>query len=152
MSTVAASAASSDPAVAADDDRELRRLEDARFGALVKGDWDAFAELCDPQLRYTHTTALTDSLHSYVARGRSGHYDYRWIESPIDRIVIYDDIALLFGQMRSEMVAGGKPRELDNLTLSIWRKTDGQWRLLAYQPTARIRTPSPLQKGHPVHE
>jgi ketosteroid isomerase-like protein len=40
----------------------IRQLEDRRYAAIVRGDYDAFRELCHPDLAYTHSTGISDSL------------------------------------------------------------------------------------------
>jgi hypothetical protein len=113
----------------------LRSLEDSRFEAIVEGNWDRFASYCDPGLTYTHSTAVTDSLDSYLSKLVSGHYDYHWLRHPISKIEIHDDIALIFGTLQGELTAGGARKNLNSRYLAIWIRRGDTWRLLANQPT-----------------
>lgn len=125
----------------------ITTLETERYRAMVVGDYAGFARLCHPGLRYVHSTAEIDTLDSYLAKCLSGHYDYRRIDHPIDEIAFVGDIALVFGQMRSDLVAGGVAKTLDNLCLAVWRWDEGRWRFFAYQPTAKPSSASPRPDG-----
>lgn len=113
----------------------IHALEEARYQAVVDKDWDTFAALCHPELSYSHSSGITDTLAEYLAKGRSGFYVYHRIEHPIDSIRIVDDIALVHGEMNAEITAGGRDKTLRNKCLAIWKYAEGHWRLLAYQPT-----------------
>ncbi|MGV0739698.1 nuclear transport factor 2 family protein [Mycobacterium syngnathidarum] len=113
----------------------IRDLEEARYAAVVAGDFDRFAALAHPQLAYTHSNGVTDTLESYLAKCRSGFYVYKRIDHPVDFVTIVDDIALVVGEMNAEIVAGGAEKVLANRALAVWKNTTEGWRLLAYQPT-----------------
>ncbi|MBM9467835.1 nuclear transport factor 2 family protein [Nakamurella leprariae] len=122
---------------AAQDEAVIRELEDRRYDAMVAGDFVTFRELCHPDLRYTHSTAITDTVESYLEKCTTGFYDYHWIEHPIAAITVVGDTALVFGDMRADLTAGGVRKQLDNVSLAVWARLDGDWKLLAYQPTVR---------------
>ena len=115
----------------------LRELEDARFDALVAGDFDAFASHCHPDLLYTHSNAVVDTLDSYLAKCKDGFYDYHHIDHPIDKITVLGDAALVFGEMKADLTTGGTRKQLDNESLAVWVRDRDTWKLLAYQPTVR---------------
>ena len=87
------------------DEHAVRELEDARFNAIVTGEFDAFAELSHPDLRYTHSNAVVDTLDSYLARCRDGFYVYHSVAHPIDKITVIGDVALVFGEMKADLTA-----------------------------------------------
>ncbi|KAF5270134.1 hypothetical protein FQR65_LT17898 [Abscondita terminalis] len=60
----------------------------------------------------------------------SGFYDYKWIEHPISKIQIIGDIALVFGEMHCEVLAGNIQKILKNKSLAIWRKENNEWLIL----------------------
>jgi uncharacterized protein (TIGR02246 family) len=117
------------------DAERVRALEDRRYAAVVSGDFDAFAALAHPELAYTHSNGELDDLDSYLAKCRSGHYVYHRIDHPVDRIVVTGDTAVVIGEMHAELTAGGVEKTLANRSLAVWVRVDGDWRLLAYQPT-----------------
>jgi hypothetical protein len=115
----------------------IRELEDRRYTAVVAGDFATFEALCHPELRYTHSNGVIDSVESYLQKCADGYYVYHWIEHPISAITILGDTALVFGEMRADLTAGGVRKQLDNVSLAVWTKLDGAWKLLAYQPTVK---------------
>jgi ketosteroid isomerase-like protein len=118
----------------------IRQLEDRRYAAIVRGDYDAFRELCHPDLAYTHSTGISDSLDSYLAKCTQGFYDHHRIDHPIRDISIFGDVALVLGEMRAVLTAGGVRKQLDNVSLAVWVRDEGGWRLRAYSPTVKRRS------------
>ncbi|HEY1485673.1 MAG TPA: nuclear transport factor 2 family protein [Micromonosporaceae bacterium] len=119
------------------DETAVRRLEDERYDALRRGDLDAFAACCHPRLLYTHSSGGTDTLKSYLDKLRAGYYVYHSIEHPIERVVIEGDVALVQGEMNADITAGGVDKPLRNACLAVWVRSEGTWKLIAYQPTPK---------------
>ncbi|MFI9408564.1 nuclear transport factor 2 family protein [Nocardia gamkensis] len=113
----------------------IRTLEDARYAAVLAGDVEAFADSAHPDLVYTHSNAVVDTLDSYLDKLRSGFYVYHRIEHPVDRIVVVGDTAVVSGQMNAEITAGGVRKQLRNRAQAVWVRHDDRWLLLAYGPT-----------------
>lgn len=113
----------------------IRRREDERYAAVLDGDIDAFAALAHPDLIYTHSNGAVDNLASYREKIETGFYVYHRIDHPIDRIVVPGDTALVVGEMHADITAGGVRKTLANRALAVWVRSDGDWRLIAYQPT-----------------
>ena len=113
----------------------LRDLEDRRYQAMLDGDFDTFAALAHPDLRYTHSNGVVDSLQSYLGKCRDGYYCYLHLEHPIDCIQIIGDIALIHGSMSGELISNGVQKSLHNRALAVWVRGDHDWTLIAYQPT-----------------
>ncbi|MEV6749353.1 nuclear transport factor 2 family protein [Streptomyces sp. WC2508] len=113
----------------------IRVLEDARYAAVIAGDVDAFTDLAHPELAYTHSNALVDTLDSYREKLRSGFYVYHRIDHPVDRIVVAGDAAVVIGEMYADITAGGVRKTLANRCLAVWVRENGTWLLLGYQPT-----------------
>ncbi|WP_084356423.1 nuclear transport factor 2 family protein [Mycolicibacterium wolinskyi] len=113
----------------------IRNLERERYSAVVAGDFDRFAALAHPQLAYTHSNGVTDTLESYLDKCRNGFYVYEHVDHPIDFITIVDDVALVVGEMNANLVADGTEKVLANRALAVWKNGSQGWRLLAYQPT-----------------
>jgi hypothetical protein len=117
---------------------QIHQLEDQRFGAVVAGDWDAFENLCDPELVYTHGNGVVDTREDYLKKCREGFYVYHRLEHPIDRvIVIGPDAAIAVGQMYADVTSNGTDRQLSSNIIGIWARRPEGWRLVAHQSTAR---------------
>jgi ketosteroid isomerase-like protein len=115
----------------------ITALERQRFDAMVAGDFDAFAAVAHPELIYTHSNAVTDSLESYLRKCRDGFYVYHHIDHPVTRIVVNGDVALVLGEMNADLTAGGVRKQLNNSSLAVWVRDGESWLLIGYQPTPK---------------
>jgi len=118
-----------------DAESRIRALEDKRYNAVVTGDFDTFSTLLHPDLRYTHSSGNVDTCQSYLDKFHNGFYVYHHADHPIDAIKVIGSIALVFGEMHANITAGGVRKILHNKVLAVWEQHDGDWKLLAYQPT-----------------
>lgn len=115
----------------------ITALERRRFDAMVNRDFDAFAAMAHPELMYTHSNAVTDTLESYLRKCRDGFYVYHSIDHPITEIVVHGDVALVLGEMNADLTAGGIRKQLNNASLAVWVRDGDSWLLIAYQPTPK---------------
>jgi ketosteroid isomerase-like protein len=118
---------------------DVRALERARLSAMLKGDGQSIAQYLDQDLIYVHSTGLVDSRDSYLSSLKDGKYVYEKIEVIEERHVQGTDFILLL-QILSVVirVAGAgaaSPRQV--ATSSLWRRTQGQWKLASMQATPR---------------
>ncbi|QXJ26783.1 nuclear transport factor 2 family protein [Actinomadura graeca] len=102
---------------------------------MIAGDVDRFAALAHPDLAYTHSNAVVDTLDSYREKVRSGYYVYHRIDHPVDRILVHGTTAVVVGEMHADITAGGTRKTLANRAIAVWVFEDDRWLLLAYQPT-----------------
>ena len=114
---------------------QIRALEDRRYQAITDGDVAALDELFAADFVYTHSDTKTDSKQSYLDKLASRHFDYGVIDHPETSIVVHGDCAIVVGDMRGEVVIGGQTRVLNSRSLAVWVRENGNWVLLAYQPT-----------------
>ena len=114
---------------------QIRALEDSRYEAVTAGDVAVLDELFAADLVYTHSDASADSKQSYLEKLATGHFKYGPISHPEHSIVVHGDCALVFADMRGEVQIGGSVRVLNSRSLAVWVREDGNWVLLAFQPT-----------------
>ena len=114
----------------------IRELEDQRYAAMVASDLDALDRLLSDRLVYAHSNAERDSKASYLDRVRNGTFVYEGIQHPEEKIILADGAAVVLGTMIAKAYWSGELRTLRNGACAVWAKEeDGQWRLIAYQPT-----------------
>jgi ketosteroid isomerase-like protein len=122
----------------ADDDvaaKQISELEAKRYQAMTAGDVETLAGLFSADLVYTHSDASSDDKQGYLDKLASGHFDYGAIEHPETSVVVHGDCAIVIGDMRGEVRIGGQTRLLNSRSLAVWVRENGNWVLLAYQPT-----------------
>jgi ketosteroid isomerase-like protein len=115
--------------------KQISELEARRYQAMTDGDIGTLEELFSADLVYTHSDASSDTKQSYLDKLASGHFDYGVIDHPEASVVVRGDCAIVVGDMRGEVVIGGATRVLNSRSLAVWVRENGNWVLLAYQPT-----------------
>jgi|SRR5690348_15826273 len=113
----------------------IRRLENERYAAMIAGDAGALDRLLSDRLVYGHSNAERDSKDSYLERIRDRAFVYESIDHPEERIIIADGAVVVLGAMIASVYRSGELRALRNSACAVWAEEDGNWRLVAYQPT-----------------
>jgi hypothetical protein len=118
-----------------DAEAEVLALEDRRYQAMIDADLDTLDRLLADEVSYAHSSGVRDTKDEYVAKVRSGYYDYHRIDHPTERVEVLGDTAIVVGRMTADLDVDGVGKTIDNLCLAVWTRTDDGWRLLAYAPT-----------------
>jgi hypothetical protein len=118
----------------------IRQLEDERYQAMLDGDAETLDHLLSPRLNYTHSNGSQDSKDSYLRKVRDGYFVYRSVEHPAHRIEILAGAALVLGEMHATADIDGRAAEIHSSSLAVWAEADGEWALIAYQPTPLSRS------------
>jgi hypothetical protein len=116
--------------------QQILAAEDRRYRAMQDGDLATLDELCADELSYTHSSGTRDTKAEYFAKVGSGHYVYRRIDHPVERVEVLGDTAIVVGRMTADVDVQGVPKTIDNLALAVWTRASGAWQLLAYAPTS----------------
>ena len=109
--------------------------EDERYQAMVDGDLDTLDRLLADEVSYAHSSGVRDTKVEYVAKERSGYYEYHRIEHPVERVEVLGGTAIVVGRMTADLTVDGTRKTIDNLALAVWSRTAQGWRLLGYAPT-----------------
>ncbi|WP_019672017.1 nuclear transport factor 2 family protein [Psychrobacter lutiphocae] len=116
--------------------QRINELEQQRFNFLINKEYDAFAELCDPELRYVHSSGKIDDLDSYLKKLKLGYYNYQDIRFEIDKVIDMGNYVMATGDLYLQLLADNEPLSLQNRAVSIWRKQGDTYKFLMYQGTA----------------
>lgn len=116
---------------------EIRALEVRRYEAMLRGDVDALAALFSERAVYAHSDATRDSKAEYLASLSTGSLRYLKIGHTTEMVLeAGPDAAAAIGRMDASIIRNGAEKCIASLTLAVWVREGGEWRLLAYQPTA----------------
>ena len=118
-----------------DDMATVLAAEDRRYQAMIDTDLDTLERMLDDRLSYAHSSGARDTKDEYLAKVRSGYYDYLRADHPVERVEVVGDTAIVVGRMTCDLTVQGTPKTIDNLALAVWARVGGDWRLLAYAPT-----------------
>jgi len=116
-------------------EQHLLSLEQKRCEALLAADIPALDKLLSQRLVFTHANALSDTKETFLEKMRQGRIVYVRLEVTESRVIELKESAILLCRMTAELLVAGVPKRIDNRTLSIWAIEDGQYSLVAYQPT-----------------
>ncbi len=122
------------------EENQIRAAEAQRYQAMRAGDAATMAALFAEELTYTHSNGTRDTRQSYIEKVSTGYIVYRSIDSATESVTVIGDLAVAHGQMRADVLTGGRPARLDTSTLAVWVRRESNWQLLAYQPTVNPST------------
>lgn len=126
---------------------QIRDLEVQRHAAMRSGDVAVLAKLLSDDLVYAHSTGDRDTKSSYLAKLQDKVLDYLDLAIAGQQIRIIDNVALVTGIMKAKVLVAGSEKRLENGTLAVWIERNGQWQLVAFQPTALTSVNAADSKG-----
>src|SRR3546814_12260606 len=102
---------------------------------MLSGDVKALNSIFADSLNYMHSNAVLDNKDEYINKISTGRLAYLSINAFDVDIGACDDHALVFGNLRAEVVSDGKQRNLDCKFIAVWSFTGEAWRSNAFVPT-----------------
>ena len=115
---------------------DLKAAEAIRCAAMLADDNAALDRILDPRLQFHHATGAVDDKPAYLAKMAAGRIAYVGIEwSEECAIALAPDAGVLTGRMLTRVRVEGVEKALDNRVLTVWTRTDGAWRMVAFQST-----------------
>jgi Domain of unknown function (DUF4440) len=114
---------------------EVLAAEDRRYEALLGPDLPALDRLFHDRLSYAHSSGIRDTKAEYLGKIVNGYYDYHRIDHPVERVDVVGDTVVVTGRMTADLDVQGTPKTIDNLSLAVWTRADGEWQLIAYAAT-----------------
>ncbi len=114
---------------------KLIEMERNRLAAMARNDVAAIAAGVHSECVYTHSPGDRDTRETYIEKCKSGVIQYYNLATTIEKVMLRGDVAIVFGLMDGDAQVAGAPRRLYNCYTAVWAPEDGDWRLLAFQPT-----------------
>lgn len=115
---------------------EALALEEERRLAMLSGDTDALARLLAPELRYVHSTGVSDTRESLLQKVRQRAITYLALSFDDMNATVTEDTVLIGARMRAEVQRLDELRRIEATYLAVWLRRAGKWQLSAYQGTA----------------
>ena len=117
-------------------EREILAAERRRCDAMVANDAAALADMLDAALQFHHATGAVDDKPAFLAKMAAARIVYQGVAWSEERVTqLAPDAALLTGRMATDVLVEGQPKQLRNRVMTVWRRADDTWRLLAFQST-----------------
>ena len=120
-------------ALAADQESEIRQLENRRFQAMLKVDTEELHRLLADDLTYTHSSGAVDSKSQLIDSLKSGERKYEAIEPQDLKVRLYGSAAIVTGRARLKTVSKGQESDFQVQFTDVYAKKNGHWQMVAWQ-------------------
>lgn len=110
--------------------------ERRRCAAMLANNAAELDAALDERLAFHHSNGGVDDKAAFLAKMAAGRIEYVSIDWSEDSVIaLATEAALLTGRMLTVVRVEGVEKRLDNRVLEGWAKSDGAWRLVAFQST-----------------
>ena len=131
LALFASAAASSSARDAAQDEREIRRVEAQLCQAFEKGDSDTLRKDLDATFTLTSSAGVVTDFAQNVAEVAQRDPAYDMFRNHDQKVRLYGDSAIVTGITTIKGQSGGKTFEGDFQFTDTWVHRDGHWKLAA---------------------
>ncbi|HTI47853.1 MAG TPA: nuclear transport factor 2 family protein [Casimicrobiaceae bacterium] len=115
---------------------QIAALEGQLYRAQIGGAVADIEPLLSADVRYLHSTGVSESRDEYLAGVVDRLYEYGHIESRDVRLHVSEDLAIQDGIVDMTVAARGAPKALIHLLFClVWRREGAHWKLLYRQAT-----------------
>jgi hypothetical protein len=130
------------PLRAASLEEDVRAADTSRVLATIAGNVTRLEPLLSNALVYMHADGRVQTKGEFLAAVKSAQIKYEaYTYGDVKVTRVTDDVALMSGRARLRATAGTLHVEFALSFLSVWRREDGAWRMLAYQ-SAKLSEPA----------
>ena len=135
------------PLRAASLEEDVRAADASRVLATIAGNVTRLEPLLSNALLYMHADGRVQSKAEFlnaVKTAQIKYESYNYADVKVTRVT--DDVAYMSGRARLRATAGTLHVEFTLSFLSVWRREDGAWRMVAYQ-SAKLSEPAVVAPG-----
>jgi ketosteroid isomerase-like protein len=118
-----------------DDMQELLTADAQRRDAMIAGDVDGLSRLLDDELVWTHSSGRTDDKTAFLGAIADGTVTYLSLETEDVSVSRHGEVYLCHGILNGRASRDGAEKALRNKFLSVWRRANGAFAMLAWQST-----------------
>lgn len=122
-------------AAAQDARQEILAADARRFAAMVQGDQAALDGLLAHDLTYTHSSGQVETKAQFQESLRSGKLRYQSAQPSGQEVRLYGDTAVVTGRADVKVTNQGQELALSLRFIEVWVKSNGAWKLTAWQST-----------------
>ena len=119
----------------AGDADEVKRLEQQRVEALVRGDIKTLEQMLSDDLTYTHSTGRVDTKAEFIGALTSGAVRYHQMDHSDVQARAYNNTVVLTGRSAVRIRAASDEISFQLRFINIYVKRNGRWQMVAWQST-----------------
>ena len=106
-----------------------------RFRAIVEADVDTLDAILAPELVYIHSHGGVDTKDEFIESLSSGRVDYLELAPKDVQIRLYENSAVVTGDISLRVAAGGQEHQLAMRFTEVYVYNDNRWQLVSWQST-----------------
>ena len=114
---------------------DVLAADERRFEAMRREDWNALDLALADDLTYVHSTARLESKAEHIGNLRAGRPHYRGIAPRERKARVHGDLGIVNGVSEMHVERDGKEQRFTVRYLAVYAKTQGMWRMIAWQST-----------------
>lgn len=127
MTTAARAAESADIAT-------VLRLDQTRLAAMMAADGAALARILSDEILFVHSDARHEGKADYIRNMTAGDTAYTDVKtSQVEAKAVTADVIVLNGEQSMRKKLGPTWSDLTLRFMSVWRRENGIWRMIAWQ-------------------
>jgi len=108
----------------------MMKMQSLRNALLAK-DSVTLASLLADDVTYIHSSGFVQTKSQLIRDVMSGFQDYKSIEPSDMNVRMYDNASVVTVKLKTSLIFGGKPMDLNLLVTLTWIKMNGDWKLVA---------------------
>lgn len=114
---------------------EILAADDARYTAMIEGDFATLQKILAEEVLYGHSSGQVDTRESYLKALQGGAVKYLEAQRSDETIRQVGTVALMTGLHRLRVQVGGQERVLHNRFMTTWLQRSDRWQLLSWAST-----------------
>jgi hypothetical protein len=115
------------------EEKELSEAVDQLRVAMIEGNRASLESLAAEELSYGHSGGHVEGKTEFIEKIVSGRSDFVRIELSNQTLKVIGNTAIVRHDLLAATNDNGKPGNVALHVLSVWQKTEGQWKMLARQ-------------------
>lgn len=110
------------------------RLDQTRLAAMMTADGPALARIFSDEILFVHSDARHEGKADYIRNMTAGDTAYTDVKtSQVEAKAVTADVIVLTGEQSMRKKLGPTWSDLSLRFMSVWRRENGSWRMIAWQ-------------------
>jgi ketosteroid isomerase-like protein len=110
------------------------RLDQTRLAAMMTADGPALARIFSDEILFVHSDARHEGKADYIRNMTAGDTAYTDVKtSQVEAKAVTADVIVLTGEQSMRKKLGATWSDLSLRFMSVWRRENGTWRMIAWQ-------------------
>jgi ketosteroid isomerase-like protein len=120
---------------ASPEEQQVLDADKAWAAAVLAKDFAKLDAMLTPNLIYAHSTGVIDDKAAYLGKMKAGKQTYKGIEFGAMAVRMHGAAAITHGTLRMHGVNANGPFDDRVMTIHMWVKSGGSWKLAGHQTT-----------------